>query len=77
MVAYSFSDEIKVVLDKDCKVYIWRESDIGWRPKCLGMYSGHSLVRMYWPCFGATFIYRFRHLDLLNCIYQYEKNDNF
>ena len=37
-----FSDETKVVLDKDCKVYIWRKSDEAWRPECLGMYSCHS-----------------------------------
>ena len=37
-----FSDETKVVLDKDRKIYVWRKSDEAWRPECLGLYSGHS-----------------------------------
>ena len=49
-----FSDETKVVLDKDRKVYIWRKSDEAWRPECLGMYSGHSprknVSAMFWGC---------------------------
>ena len=49
-----FSDETKVILDKDRKVFIWRKSDEAWRPECLGMYSGHSprknVSAMFWGC---------------------------
>ena len=49
-----FSDETKVVLDKDRKIYVWRKSDEAWRPECLGLYSDHSprknVSAMFWGC---------------------------
>ena len=49
-----FSDETKVVLDKDRKIYVWRKSDEAWRPECLGLYSCHSprknVSAMFWGC---------------------------
>ena len=49
-----FSDETKVVLDKDRKIYLWRKSDEAWRPECFGLYSDHSprknVSAMFWGC---------------------------
>ena len=49
-----FSDETKVVLDKDQKIYVWRKHDEAWNSDCLGMYSAHSprknVSAMFWGC---------------------------
>ena len=37
-----FSDDTKVVLDKDQKIYTWGKSNEAWRPECLVLCSGIS-----------------------------------
>ena len=49
-----FTDETKIVLGKDRKVYVWRKSDEKWKPECLGVYGAHSpqsnIATMFWGC---------------------------
>lgn len=49
-----FSDEMKVVLGKDRKIYVWRKPGERFQPDCLGMYSSHSprsgISAMFWGC---------------------------
>lgn len=49
-----FSDETKVVLGKDRKVYVWRKPEERYNPECVGMFPDRSprsgLSAMFWGC---------------------------
>jgi transposase len=49
-----FSDEMKVVLGKDRKIYMWRKPGERFQPDCLGIYGSHSprsgISAMFWEC---------------------------
>ena len=51
-----FSDETKVGLDKDRKVYIWRKATKRGDQNALVCTAAIPLVRMYQQCFGAALL---------------------
>ena len=50
---FIFSDETKVVVDSNNRVYVWRRPDEVWRPECLGLRGNCKFAAMFWG--GITY----------------------
>ena len=50
-----FSDETKIEIGNNRKVYVWRKVDEKLRPECNGFYQGRNYKRNSLSCSGAAF----------------------